>query len=88
MIANRLFRRTAGVLAAGAAALVLVSACSAGSDTRSGSAGAPPPNQNGSTARDSAGKEVKPGGSPAIDPAALAAPSDYMVRSALLALRV
>lgn len=89
MIANRLFRRTAGVLAAGAAALVLVSACSAGSsDTSSGSAGAPQPNQNGSTARDSAGKEAKPGGSQAIDPAALAAPSDYMVRSAMLALRV
>lgn len=95
MIANRLFRRTAGVLAAGAAALVLVSACSAGSDTSSagrdtssGSAGAPQPNQDGSTARDSAGKEAKPGGSPAVDPAALAAPSDYMVRSAMLALRV
>ena len=95
MNVNRHLRRTTAALVAGAAALLLASACSgSGSDS-----------STGAVARDSAGSEAQPpsagqdrsggakGGSDngsfgRVDPAAVTAQSEYLARSAMLALKV
>ena len=95
MNVNRHLRRTTAALVAGAAALLLASACSgSGSDS-----------STGAVARDSAGSEAQPpsagqdrsGGAKGgpdngsfgrVDPAAVTAQSEYLARSAVLALKV
>jgi hypothetical protein len=95
MNVNRHLRRTTAALAAGAAALLLAAACSgSGSDSSAGaardSAGteAKPPSagqdRSGSTAK--GGSDT--GSADRVDPAVVAAQTDYLARSASLAIEV
>jgi hypothetical protein len=96
MIARHLTRRVTGALAAAAACAVLVTACSgtagnSGSDAAGGSTV-----ESGGAPRDAApegkyatdGSATRRSGAGAVDPAVLAAQSEHMVRSAMLALTV
>lgn len=93
---NRHLRRTSAALAAGAAALLLAAACS-GSGGDSSSAGAAR-DSAGAEAQPPGAAQDRPGGTAKggsgtgsagrVDPAVVAAQSEYLARSAMLALEV
>jgi uncharacterized protein DUF4349 len=97
MIARHLTRRVTGACAAAAACAVLVAACSGGASSSGSDAAVGSPAQSGGASRDVAseggqyatdGAKGGRSGSGAVDPAVLAAQSEHMIRSAMLALTV
>lgn len=96
MFARHLTARVTGAFAAAAACAVLVAACSGDTSSSGSDAAAGATAQSGGASRDVASEgqyatdDAKGGrsGSGAVDPAVLAAQSEHMIRSAMLALTV